>query len=141
MDNIDIYNNSAIILNRKAPKSIISWITILILLLILLTIFLFVPFNVYKTYSGYVSIDNDYSYLNLFVNISDFPINKSNNLYIKNDKYKYEIISINEGELKLKVNLEDKIRFENNIVIVNILKDRTTVFKMLKNKIKKGFGL
>lgn len=141
MDNIDIYNNSAIILNRKTPKSIISWITILILLLILLTIFLFVPFNVYKTYSGYVSIDNDYSYLNLFINISDFPINKSNNLYIKNDKYKYEIISINEGEVKLKVNLEDKLRFENNIVIVNILKERTTVLKMLKSKIKKGFGL
>ena len=78
MDNIDIYNNSAIILNNKLPKKIISWITILIILFILFIIFSFVPFNIYKPIIGYVDIKNNKTYLVLDITKSDFPINNEN---------------------------------------------------------------
>lgn len=141
MNNIDIYNNSAIILKRKTPKIIISWITILITSISLLIIFSFVPFNIYKTYGGYITIENDNSYINLFINESDFPIYNNYNLYIKNTEYSYEVISISHDELKLELNLEDKLRINNNYIFVNILESRTTLFKIIKEKIKKGFGI
>lgn len=141
MDNIDIYNNSAIILNKKVPKSIISWITILFIILVLLIIFFSIPFNIYKSYNSYVSLYNDESYLILSVKENDFPINKGNKLYIKNDKYDYEVISINEDNIVLKVDLKDELKLDSNIVVVNLLSKRTTVFEILKNEIKKGFGL
>ena len=122
MDNLDIYNDSAIILNRKTSKKIFSWITILIMLTILFIIFSFVPFNIYKVFVGYVNIDKNNSYIILNLNDSDFPIDKKNKLYIKNKEYSYKIMKI-----------------DGNIVSVNILKDRTTLFKIIINKIKKGF--
>lgn len=138
MDDINIYNDSAIILKRKTPKGIISWITILIILLIILTILFSIPFNKYKKINGYVI---NKGYLNLLVSESDFPIYKNKKLYIKEDKYDYEIVDIKDNEVILKIELSDDIKIENNIVEVNILSNRTTVFEILKNKIKKGFGL
>lgn len=141
MDNIEIYNNSAIILNKNTPKSIISWITILIILLVMSVILFSVPFNIYKNYSGYVYIQDSSSYLILMLEDCDFPINKNNKLYIKNTEYDYDVVNVNTKEVTLKLNLKDGIKIENNLIVVNILKDRTTVFKILRNKIKKGFGL
>ena len=140
-DNIDIYNNSAIILNNKTPSIIKYWIIILILLSLLFIVIIFIPFNIYKSYNGYVIIEGKNSYLNLITNINDFPINKTKKLYIKEDNYKYEIIDIKDNNVILNVNLKDSIKINNNIVTVSILKGRTTLFKIIKNKIKKGFGL
>ena len=78
MDNLDIYNDSAIILEKKTPKKIISWITILIILTLLFVLFSFLPFNIYKPLVGYVDIVDNSSYLILNLDDSDFPINKSN---------------------------------------------------------------
>lgn len=141
MDNLDIYNNSRVILEKNIPKSIVSWITILCILLILLIIFFSIPFNVYKNYSGYISTYNHNSYLNLFITKGDFPIHKNGKLYIKNDKYNYEVIEIEDDKVILKVNLKDEINIDNNVVLVNILSNRTTVFEILKNKIKKGLDI
>lgn len=143
MDKIDIYNNSAIILNKKTPKKIISWITILIILLIIFIIFSFVPFSIYKPCFGYVDIKDNNSYLVLTLSVSDFPINKDNKLYIKSKSYDYEVININidDGEVILKVDLDDNLKISNNMISVNFLKDRTTIFNIIKNKIKKGFEL
>ena len=138
MDNIDIYNNSAQILNKKTPRKIVSWITILIILLILFTIFIFVPFNVYKPCIGYVNIKNAESYLILNGGLS---MSKKYKLYIKNKQYDYEIVDMLDEKLILKVNLDDDIKIDKNILKVNILKNRTTIFKIIINKIKKGFVL
>ena len=141
MDNIDIYNNSAIILNNKLPKKIVSWITILIILLILFIIFSFVPFNIYKPIIGYVDIKNNKTYLVLDITKSDFPINKENKLYIKRKKYNYKIIELKENKLIISIELDNNLKIQNNIITTNILKDRTTIFNIIKNKIKKGFGV
>lgn len=140
-DNIDIYNDSAIILNNTSLSIVKSWIIILIILSLLFISISFIPFNIYKTYSSYVIIENNESYLGLTVNKNDFPINKKDILYIKNDKYKYNIMTIEDNNIILRVNLKEDIKINNNVVIVNILKDRTSIFKILKNKIKKGFDL
>lgn len=141
MDNIDIYNNSAIMLNKKTPKKITSWITILIILTFIFIIFSFIPFNIYKPLIGYVDITNNSSYLVLNVDDSDFPMNKNNELYIKNKKYDYKIVEISEDNIILDINLENKLKIQNNILTVNFLKERTTIFKIIKNKMKKGFGV
>lgn len=141
MDNINIYNNSAMILNKKTPKQVYSWITILILLVIISIILFSIPFNIYKTYLGSLILDNDKTYIKLSLNNNDFPIKKKNKLYIENDCYNYEVININNLEVLLSINLKDEIRINNNLVVVNVLKKRTSVFKIIKEKIKKGFGL
>lgn len=134
MDKLDIYNNSAIILKRTTPKSIISWITILIILSILILIFIFIPFKIYNTSIGSVIVEENKCYISL--NSSDFPIIKDNNLYIRGKKYDYEVVYIENDNVLLKIDLEDNIRINNNKIIVNFLKDRTTVFNILKSKIK-----
>lgn len=140
-DNIDIYNNSAIILNNKTPNFIKSWIVILVILSLLLIIISFIPFNIYNTYNGLVIVDNDEFYISLNLEKSDFPINKNNKLYIKDKNYKYKILSIQDNNILISIKLKDDIKINNNIVVVNILKNRTTLFKIIKNKIKKGFDL
>ena len=140
MDKLDIYNNSAIILDKKTPNKIVSWITILTILLILFIIFSFIPFNIYKPYIGYVEIKGSDTFLNIKLEYSDFPVSKNKKMYIKNKAYKYEVIDIENDIVVIKINLEDNLKLEKNILTINILKDRTTLCNMIKNKIKKGFG-
>ncbi|MBQ9071666.1 MAG: hypothetical protein IJY25_00715 [Bacilli bacterium] len=141
MDDINIYNDSAIILNRKTPRSIISWITILIILLIILIILFCIPFNIYKNFSSYLTLEDSNSYIVILASESDFPIYKNKKLYIQRDCYNYDIVGIKDNQVILKVDLKDNIKINNNTFRVNILSNRTTVFEILKNKIKKGFGL
>ena len=128
------------ILSRKMPKSIISWITILIITFILSLIFINIPFNTYKSFNGYIFKYKEKFYIRVLINKSDFPIYKKDTLYIKDKKYRYKIINIDKKKYILDLRLDNSIKIENNIVIVNIKKEKTTVFKILKNKIKKGFG-
>ena len=140
-DNIDIYNNSSIILNKKTPSLIKSWIIILTLLSILFITIIFIPYNRYIIYNGYVILKDSNSYISLNINKNDFPIKNKNKLYIENDEYKYKIISIEKNNLILSINLKDDIKINNNLVTLHILKDRTTLFEKIKTRIKKGFGL
>ena len=128
------------LLTRKMPKSIISWITILIIIFILILIFINIPFNTYKSFNGYIFKYKKDFYIEVLVSKSDFPINKKDTLYIKDKKYNYKVINIDKKKYILDLKLEDNVKIENNIVRVNIEKEKTTVFKILKNKIKKGFG-
>lgn len=141
MDNLDIYKDSSIILDRAIPSKIISWITILIALILLFIVFSFLPFNIYKSMIGEVNIVDNDSYIILSQEYSDFPVNINNKLYIKDKKYNYEVVKIEEDKTIIKVDIEDDLKIQNNIVIINILKNRTTLFKIIKNKIKKGFDL
>ena len=141
MDNIDIYNNSAIILNNKTPKNIVSWITILILILITFVIFSFIPFNIYKPYFGYIKLENDNTFFITKLEYSDFPVIKNKKLYINSQEYDYEFIGIENEQLVLKISIDDNLKIDNNMVRVNVLTNRTTLFRIIKNRIKKGFGL
>ena len=134
-DDINIYEDSSIILERKNPKCVISWITILILTLITVIFISSIHFNIYKTYSGYVTIKDNKSYLFILLDESDFPINKNDKLYIKQDRYDYKIISIEDNSLLIELSIKDDIKIENNKITVNILKNRTRK-EFLYEKIK-----
>ena len=140
-DKLDIYNDSAIVFERRTPKKVISFITILILLFVLFIIFSFIPFNIYKPYVGYIDINNGDTLFVSKLEYSDFPLIKNKVLYIKGEKYKYDILNLEDNKLILKINLSGKLKIQNNIVTANILKNRTTIFKIIINKIKKGFGV
>lgn len=130
-----MYNNSEFILKYKLPKIVNSWLIILKILLFLFALFIFIPFNTFQNYIGCVEIKNNNSYILLEKNTS---LNK--NLYINGKKYKYEIVE-NEEYIKIKLDLEDSLKIDSLCLNVNIRSDRKTLFKVLKNKIKKGIGL
>ncbi len=135
---IDIYTNSSIILERRMPNKIISWIVILILFLIFLLVISFIPINIFRTYSGYVTLENNNQYIN-FVMGSDDLIDKKGTLYIKNKSIKYEFDSIKENMII--VLIDSKYLLEpNKLIKINLLCDRTTLLKLIRNKILKGFG-
>ena len=135
--NIDIYNNSGFILNKDISFFEKSWIIILVSLIILFIIIMFIPFNIYNTYNAYIENSSVY----LILEKDDFPVNKNNKLYIENNLYKYKIININNNVVNIDIKLKEDLTIENNIFKVNVFKGRTSLFKIIKNKIKKGFGL
>lgn len=139
MESIDIFNNSAIIMNRKTPKKIISWITILLLLIITILIFSFIPFNIYKRNIGVVFIYNNEYFVDLKLENNDFPIYKNKKLYINNDLYKYEVIKIDNNSVILKINLNEEHKIDGNILNMVILDNRTTLMNIIKFKIKRWF--
>lgn len=135
---IDIYTNSSIILERRMPNKIISWIVILILFLIFLLVISFIPINIFRTYSGYVTLENNNQYINFVMGSGDL-IDKKGTLYIKNKSIKYEFDSIKENMIT--VLIDSKYLLEpNKLIKINLLCDRTTLLKLIRNKILKGFG-
>ena len=63
-------------------------------------------------------------------------MNKKNSLYIKGKKYNYKIIDIKDKEVLFYIDIPSDLIIEGNIININILKERTTVFKIIKRKIK-----
>ncbi len=128
-------NNSEFILKYKTPRIINSWLLILKILLVLFIILLFIPYNTYNNYIGYVVIIDNNSFIILD---KGTPLNK--NFYIDGKKYEYEIVENNEYT-KIKLDLDDTLKINSLYINISIRSDRKTLFKVLKNKIKKGFGL
>lgn len=133
MDNI--YNNSDFILQYKIPKIVNSWLLVLKTILILFIISLFIPYNTYKTYIGYVSLKDNNSYIILPKNTK---LNK--NLYINGKKYEYKIINT-DNNIEIKIDLEEDLKIDSLYINVDIKDTKKTLFKILKSKIKKGIGL
>lgn len=133
MDNI--YNNTSFILEYKIPKIVNSWLLILKIIVLLFIIFMFIPFNTFKTYSGYVLIENNNSFILL-----DKNIELTKNLYIRDKKYDYEIVGI-DNYIKIKIDLDEDLKINSLYLNISIRSNRKTLFEVLKNKIKKGFDL
>ena len=133
MDNI--YNNTSFILEYKTPKIVNSWLLILKIIVLLFIIFMFIPFNNFKTYSGYVLIENNNSFILL-----DKNIELTKNLYIRDKKYDYEIVGI-DNYIKIKIDLDEDLKINSLYLNISIRSNRKTLFEVLKNKIKKGFDL
>ena len=132
MQNIDIFNDSAIILDRKVPNIIKSWITVLVILSVLFIPISFIKFNTYEGYTG-VYINNV-----VIIYSNHFPLNKK--LYIEGKKCNYDIISIENNKVILNIELDSSLKVENNVLNLNILKDRTSILNILKKKWKDVFA-
>lgn len=142
MNDIDIYNNSSVIMLKKVPVKIISWITILLVFLIFILVFgIFFTYNKYEKCIGIVRGNN------IVLELSPDKINKiKDRLYIDNKKYNFEIkekdyIIIdnkNYYEIVLNINLEDKYKIDNNILEIYIELEKTTLLKEIFDFLKKG---
>lgn len=144
MDDINIYYNSSIIVDRKIPSKIVSWVTILIGLLIF--ILLFGNFVEYKKYQKVVGIVKNNA---IIVLIEPNMINKmQRTLIINNKEYNFEINSISEDytildnknyyEMILDIDLDNKYKINNNILELNIELGKTTLIKEIIIFLKKG---
>ena len=142
MNDIDIYNNSSVIMLKKVPVKIISWITILLVFLIFILVFgIFFTYNKYEKCIGIVRGNN------IVLELSPDKINKiKDRLYIDNKKYNFEIkekdyiiiVNKNYYEIVLNINLEDKYKIDNNILEIYIELEKTTLLKEIFNFLKKG---
>lgn len=144
MNDIDIYNNSSVIMLKKVPVKIISWIAILLVFLIFILVFgTFFTYNKYEKCIGMVRENN------IVLELSPDKINKiKDRLYIDNKKYNFEIKEISKDyiiidnknyyEIVLNINLEDKYKIDNNILEIYIELEKTTLLKEIFNFLKKG---
>ena len=133
MDNL--YDNTTFILKYETPKIVKSWLLVLKIFLGLSIVFMFIPYNTYQSYIGYVVVENNQSFILL-----DKKIKLNKNLYIHDKKYEYEILDTYDY-VKIKIDLEEELKINSLYLNINIRSDRKTLFEVFKNKIKKGLGL
>jgi len=143
MYDIDIYNDSAIILERKMPSKIFSWITILIIaitIFILLSIFL--KFNKYETYLGII----DNNRVIIYYDSKDIPF-KNHLLFIDGKNYTYQVESVNSEAVYMEskkyyevvIKLEQTLDFSSNLLNVTFKGEKTTLFNELKRKVRDSY--
>lgn len=152
MNNLDIFNDTAIIMERKIPPKIISWITIMILSLItLLCISLFYNYNKYLYYFGTVIVDSENYYIKLYIEKDKIPNFSNNELIVNEVKTKYQIMNISENyyltelkkevyEVQIRCLLDDEVVINNNLVELRFKVPKTTMMQEIIKKIKKELG-
>ena len=149
MKKIDIFNNSAIILLKRTPNKILNSMYIIILFVIVVIMFsLLYKYPKYSYYQAIVEKDNNDYVISIVLKEAELPFNKGNSIVIDNKKVKIKNIEVSDVNydnmgnqyriIKLKVNIDDKIKINHNIVDVHIYKGDTTIFKELWKKVKKG---
>jgi len=145
MQSIDIYNNSEIILQRK--ESLIYKVFILIVLLFFVVILLLMTLYKYDKTSKVKGIVKD-NKINLTVSESNLKLLSNSDILVNENKYKVNINSISEAiydsnynayyELSLNIALDEDILIQNNILDINILLGKTTLYEQVKERIKEG---
>lgn len=145
MQSIDIYNNSEIILQRK--ESIIYKVFILIVLLFLVVILLLMTLYKYDKNSKVKGIVKD-NKVNLTVSENNLKLLSNSDVLVNEKKYKVNIDSISDViydsnynayyEISLYIALNDGILIENNVLDINILLGKTTLYEQIKERIKEG---
>lgn len=145
MDSIDIYNYSNIKGMSRTPFKIYSWVSILIV-----SFLVFISYSTlfkYKTYLTYIGIVKN-NYVEFYANKDFFTKKSENKVMINNEVLKYDIVAIEEysydsgnteyWRIVLNVELEPKMKIENNRLTLRFLYKETTLYKDIMKKIKKG---
>lgn len=149
MNNIDIFYNSEIILRKKSFKIKYYMISMFILIGALFIFITFFEYTSYINLKAIVKKDNDGYYLKTLIQEQNFNDINKNYLIINDKKYKYKIKNISEGyildenynkyyEVLLETKINSNLIIDNNIVDINIEKNKTTILKQIIEKIKKG---
>ena len=149
MEVIDIFDNSPLILEKKRPLYIVSYLTIiLIVILFIILIGSLYEYNPYKSYLGKVIISENDFYINILMEDRDVLfLNKD--IFINNKSYKSKIISISDiayigenlkkyYEVRIKSNIDDNLIIQNNIIEISMKLPKTTLLKELIKNIRKG---
>jgi hypothetical protein len=145
VQSIDIYNSSEIILQRKESK--IYKIFILIVLLFLVVLLLLITLYKYDKISKLKGIVKD-NKINLTVSENDLKSLNGRDIIVNEKKYKVSIYSISEAiydsnynayyEITMNIALNNHVLVENNILDINILYGKTTLYEQVKKRIKEG---
>jgi len=128
---------------RRTPKILIIWFLIFTFIIIsFLIINRYFSINNYYRIQGVIENKN----INLYLNINDLKkISKLDTLYINNQKYNYKIKTISENiivgnsfykEIKLNINLDDLYLIDNNIVDIQFIVSKMTIFEYIVNLVK-----
>lgn len=147
MDNLDAFTNSSIIIMKKTPNKIVSWITILFISLLFILVFMcFGKYNQYLKYDCYVKD----GYLEFFVDEKFFNKMNNNEVLINDKYYNYDIVSIMEfsydyginelWKVNIKVKLDNNMLIENNHFQLKFLENEGTIIKLIIKKMKEGFN-
>ena len=145
MDNIEMYQNSSIIMMSKVPKKIYSWVIILIMSLItLLSLSFLFRYKKYLTYEAYINN----GYIEFYVDNKFFSKSSNSDVIIKENKYKYTVIAVEEysydmgkadyWKVVIDANVPSEWIIENNRLTLNFLEKETTFAENIINGIKKG---
>ena len=148
-NNINLFENSSIIYMRKQQNKIVSYMIILligsILFLLIATRYKYTKYNIY--YGKVVNIeDNNYIYMTVD---SDFIDEKNRNYLEINDKeYKCHLRSVSDNyyvynstkywEVTFNCDLPEEININDNLIEIKMSSNKTTLFKEIIKKIKKG---
>ncbi len=152
LNKIDIYKHSSIIYMRKPNNKIISWITILLIGSILFGVLIFFyKYNIQNIYYARVEKndeEDDKSYIVLNVDEEFIEMKNRNYLEINNIEYKCHLLSFSNNyflyndkkywEVRYECELPEELNFNSNILKVKLNYRKTTLFKELKNKVRKG---
>lgn len=149
----DIFNNYETTINRKTPKYIIIWLILLsIFCIAFILISIFYNFNKYEKYLGIVTKEGNDYYVKVYVKNDEIVITKTDTVKIDNETVKYQIVFISNQlvintnnetckEMIIKCQLKNNQKIENNILSLNFMLRKTTLFKNFLSYIKKGWNL
>lgn len=146
--NVDIFNNSPIILNRKTSKAIQIWIMFLIFgAIIFFIIGNYYKFSLFTNHIAYVKkIDSKY-YVVTYLEEDEIRKLYYSEILIEKEKFDFKVVTISEEvysvnnikcyEVVLDMKLKEMWLVENNILNIVLKKEETTILK----EIKKGINL
>ena len=143
-----IYNNFSYFINKKTSKSIILWISLLIISFIMFIIIsLKYEYYLYQSYFGYVKKIDNLFYIVIYVEKENINELSESNLLVDNKEHSFKIISISEEyfiienkicyQVILDFDLSEQSKIENNIIDIVLKNNKTTIYQELKKGIKK----
>ena len=146
--NVDIFNNSPIILNRKTSSSVKIWILFLTLgLIVFIFIASFYKYHLYSSALAHVKKINSEYYLVTYIKEDMISNMYKYSLLIENERFKFKVVNISEEyylvdnkncyEVILEVTLKEQWKIENNILNIAFQQDKTTILQETKKGIKK----
>ena len=144
MDNLELYNNEKIILEKTCPKIIIVWV-VFVSTIILLFVFVITTFEYKKSkiYNAYLIKERGVCFATIYTEINK-EIYRLHNLKIDNKKYQYNIYNIDNyhvdknkiyGEVTLEIK-DCKNLKENEIVNIEFNLGKTKIINEIAKKIE-----
>ena len=147
-EEIDIYNNSAVIYLRKPSVKISCWVNILVFcILIFICMALFYEYKISNIYYAKVSIEEEQSYIYMTVDNSFISYKNRNYLNINGEDYPCHLESFSDNyylvnskkmwDVIYSCEIPENLKFDGNILQVEINVRKTTIYKEFVNKLRK----
>ncbi len=143
-----MYQNKWLVIESKTPRYILLWLSFIIFLLFSFFLSLCIPFKQKQYYMGFVTkIENEY-YVKIYSSEKEVGKLNRKNVWINEKSYPLAYTKIKEAytidasldvfhEVYLSVSLPKELKIENNKVEVYFEGDKTTLFRIILQKLEK----